>query len=64
MVLEFVNPLSVEIRQGKFTELTCRSIQLGDRVRRGPDWRFGNQDNHLAGTVIGQESHGAQIIFI
>ncbi|VDI16815.1 Hypothetical predicted protein [Mytilus galloprovincialis] len=58
MVLEFVNPLSVEIRQGKFTELTCRSLQLGDRVRRGPDWRFGNQDNHLAGTVIGQESHG------
>ncbi|XP_063431233.1 uncharacterized protein LOC134713877 [Mytilus trossulus] len=58
MVLEFVNPLSVEKRRGKYTELTCRSLQLGDRVRRGPDWRFGNQDNHLAGTVIGQESHG------
>ncbi|CAC5378107.1 unnamed protein product [Mytilus coruscus] len=58
MVLEFVNPLSVEKRRGYFTELTCRSLQLGDRVRRGPDWHFGNQDNHLAGTVIGQQSHG------
>ncbi|CAC5378112.1 unnamed protein product [Mytilus coruscus] len=58
MVLEFVNPLSVEKKRGNYTELTCRSLQLGDRVRRGPDWHYGNQDKHMAGTVIGEQSHG------
>ncbi|XP_076101481.1 uncharacterized protein LOC143071201 [Mytilus galloprovincialis] len=58
MVLEFANPLSVENKRGNFTELTSRSLQLGDRVRRGPDWHYGNQDKQMAGTVIGQQSHG------
>ncbi|CAC5378103.1 unnamed protein product [Mytilus coruscus] len=58
MVQEFINPLSMEKKRGNFTELTCRSLQLGDRVRRGPDWSHGNQDSHMAGTVVGQQSHG------
>lgn len=58
MVREFINPVSTENKRGNFTELTCRSLQLGDRVRRGPDWSYGNQDGHMAGTVIGQQSHG------
>ncbi|XP_052100431.1 uncharacterized protein LOC127734543 [Mytilus californianus] len=58
MVQEFINPLSMEKKRGNFTELTCRSLQLGDRVRRGPDWSHGNQDGHMAGTVVGQQSHG------
>ncbi|XP_071166175.1 uncharacterized protein [Mytilus edulis] len=58
MVLEFANPLSVEKKRGNFTELTSRSLQLGDRVRRGPDWHYGNQDKQMAGTVIGEPSHG------
>ncbi|XP_076101480.1 uncharacterized protein LOC143071200 isoform X2 [Mytilus galloprovincialis] len=57
MVREFINPVSTENKRGNFTELTCRSLQLGDRVRRGPDWSYGNQDGHMAGTVIGQQSH-------
>ncbi|XP_052100433.1 uncharacterized protein LOC127734545 [Mytilus californianus] len=58
IVQEFINPLIMEKKRGNFTELTCRSLQLGDRVRRGPDWSHGNQDSHMAGTVVGQQSHG------
>ncbi|XP_052098855.1 uncharacterized protein LOC127733549 [Mytilus californianus] len=62
MILEFVNPLNMDKRMGKFTEITCRSLQLGDRVRRGPDWNSGNQDNYMAGTVVGQISDGKVIV--
>lgn len=64
MVLEFANPLSVENKRGNFTELTSRSLQLGDRVRRGPDWHYGNQDKQMAGTVIGQQSHGTHMYIV
>ncbi|KAL8591335.1 hypothetical protein ACOMHN_052601 [Nucella lapillus] len=31
---------------------TTRTLKLGDRVRRGPDWRSGNEDGGGRGTVI------------
>ncbi|VDI05811.1 Hypothetical predicted protein [Mytilus galloprovincialis] len=55
LVLEFVKPMSSERNRGLYNELVCRTLQLGDRVRRGPDWRFEEQDSGLAGTVVGQE---------
>ena len=58
IVLEFINPLKADDRRETYMELSCRSLQLGDRVRRGPDWVFGNQDHKLPGTVVGQEVDG------
>ncbi|XP_063435655.1 uncharacterized protein LOC134716573 [Mytilus trossulus] len=58
MVMDFLNPLNMENGQGKFVELSARTLQLGDRVRRGPDWSFGDQDRNLPGTVIGQDEEG------
>lgn len=26
---------------------------VGTRVRRGPDWKYGNQDSERVGTIIG-----------
>ena len=57
-VLEFLKPSSLENRKGMFQELTCATLKLGDRVRRGPHWSFGDQDAHLAGTVVGQQNDG------
>ena len=28
------------------------TLSVGDRVRRGEDWKWGSQDNHGAGTVV------------
>lgn len=39
---------------GFFNEVNCRTLSLGDRVRRGPNWVFENQDSGLPGTVIGK----------
>jgi hypothetical protein len=58
MVREFINPLSAEIRRGMYAELKCYSLQLGDRVRRGPSWRYDDQDSNMAGTVVGQDIDG------
>ncbi|XP_071166441.1 uncharacterized protein [Mytilus edulis] len=58
MVMDFLNPLNMENGQGKFVELSASTLQLGDRVRRGPDWSFGDQDRNLPGTVIGQDEDG------
>ncbi|XP_076101638.1 uncharacterized protein LOC143071297 [Mytilus galloprovincialis] len=54
LVMEFLTPLYTEKRRGFFTELKFRSLQLGDRVRRGPNWLYDEQDSGLAGTVVGQ----------
>ena len=37
-------------RAGEATQTT--KIQVGSRVRRGPDWKWGNQDGGGAGTAI------------
>jgi hypothetical protein len=35
------------------------SLKIGDRVRRGPDWEWGNQDNAGEGVVAGElDSNG------
>ncbi|XP_052100273.1 uncharacterized protein LOC127734448 [Mytilus californianus] len=52
-VMEFLTPLYTEKRRGFFTEMKFRSLQLGDRVRRGPNWLYNEQDSGLAGTVVG-----------
>ncbi|XP_063433137.1 uncharacterized protein LOC134715128 isoform X2 [Mytilus trossulus] len=59
LVIEFLTPLFTEKRRGFFTELKFRSFQLGDRVRRGPNWAYDEQDSGLAGTVIGQTFDGS-----
>ena len=38
-----------------FQELSCKTLYLGARVRRGPDWIYGDQDTGLAGTVVGRD---------
>ena len=30
----------------------------GSRVRRGPDWKWDNQDDNLPGTVVAHKSRG------
>lgn len=54
--MEFVKPRIKERKKGLYSELVCRTLLLGDRVRRGPDWSFHEQDSGLAGTVVGQDS--------
>lgn len=55
MALEFVYPLSADKNKGLYNELECRSLQLGDRVRRGPNWMHEEQDSGRVGTVVGQD---------
>ncbi|VDI65557.1 Hypothetical predicted protein [Mytilus galloprovincialis] len=55
MVHEFINPIRFENMRGNYVELRCNTLQLGDRVRRGPDWAYDDQDLGLPGTVIGQD---------
>ena len=31
---------------------------IGTRVRRGPDWKWKNQDGRGPGTVVGHSEHG------
>lgn len=31
---------------------------IGSRVRRGPDWRWENQDDNLPGTVVAHKARG------
>ncbi|XP_013388494.1 uncharacterized protein LOC106157408 [Lingula anatina] len=40
------------------TALIQRELPLGIRVRRGPDWKYGDQDNNGPGTVSGYEKGG------
>ncbi|OPL33596.1 hypothetical protein AM593_08157, partial [Mytilus galloprovincialis] len=55
MVQDFINPLRFENMRGNYVELRCNTLHLGDRVRRGPDWAYDDQDLGLAGTVVGQD---------
>ncbi|XP_076101476.1 uncharacterized protein LOC143071195 [Mytilus galloprovincialis] len=58
LVMDFINPLSHENARGMFLELNLGTLKLGDRVRRGPDWSFGDQDRNLPGTVVGLNEGG------
>ncbi|CAC5419364.1 unnamed protein product [Mytilus coruscus] len=42
-----------------FKETQWKSVKLGTRVRRGPNWHWSNQDSNMAGTVIGEDDDGA-----
>ncbi|CAC5378105.1 unnamed protein product [Mytilus coruscus] len=55
MVQDFINPLKLANKQGKYVELKCNTLKLGDRVRRGPNWICSDQDLDLPGTVVGQD---------
>ncbi|VDH98864.1 Hypothetical predicted protein [Mytilus galloprovincialis] len=54
-VVEFTNS---QLKEGIYKELKCRTLHLGDRVRRGPLWTYGEQDGNCPGTVIGQHDNG------
>lgn len=58
MVPDFINPLRYANKQGKYVELKCNTLKLGERVRRGPDWICSDQDLDLPGTVVGQDLCG------
>lgn len=47
MVMELVSD-----EMSSYAETNYRTLQIGDRVRRGPDWIFENQDSGLPGTVV------------
>lgn len=36
-------------------------MEVGLRVRRGPDWMWGDQDGFGTGTVIGHKSRGISV---
>ncbi|CAG2195779.1 unnamed protein product [Mytilus edulis] len=56
LVMEFVKPRVKERKKGLYSELACRTLLLETGVRRGPDWKFHEQDSGLPGTVVGQDS--------
>ncbi|XP_052100270.1 uncharacterized protein LOC127734446 [Mytilus californianus] len=58
MVQDFTNPLKFDNRRGLYLELSGTTLTLGDRVRRGPDWTYDDQDSGLPGTVVGQDREG------
>lgn len=61
MVPDFINPLRFDNRKGHYLELDCHTLTLGDRVRRGPDWIFSDQDLGLPGTAVGYDRKGRNI---
>ncbi|XP_076100871.1 uncharacterized protein LOC143070483 [Mytilus galloprovincialis] len=62
MVQDFTNPLKFDNRRGLYLELSCHTLTLGDRVRRGPDWTYDDQDLGLPGTAVGQDRDGWIIV--
>lgn len=58
MVKDFTNPLKFDNRRGLYLELSRHTLTLGDRVRRGPDWTYDEQDLGLPGTAVGQDRDG------
>lgn len=61
MIPDFINPLRFDNMKGLYLELGCLTLTLGDRVRRGPDWTYDDQDLGLPGTVVGYERRGRNI---
>ncbi|CAC5422046.1 unnamed protein product [Mytilus coruscus] len=62
MVPDFINPLKFDNLQGLYLELGCHTLTLGDRVRRGPDWTYKDQDLGLPGTAVGYDRDGWVIV--
>jgi len=50
----------VQNEDGKYISMTVdgKTIKVGDRVLRGPDWDWGNQDKDSVGTVVGVDVAG------
>ncbi|XP_052100423.1 uncharacterized protein LOC127734537 isoform X2 [Mytilus californianus] len=72
MVIEYSNPLKFHNDRGLYVELKLNTLKLGDRVRRGPNWAYGDNDLGFAGTVVGQDrdewviiewDHGTQCVY-
>ncbi|CAG2198073.1 unnamed protein product [Mytilus edulis] len=55
-VMLLLNPMTQY--SGYFKQSKCTAVQLGQRVRRGPNWQWKNQDSNMAGTVIGEDDDG------
>ncbi|CAG2223913.1 unnamed protein product [Mytilus edulis] len=62
MIPDFINPLRFDNMKGLYLELGCLTLTLGDRVRRGPDWTYDDQDLGLPGTAVGYERRGWVIV--
>ncbi|VDI23192.1 Hypothetical predicted protein [Mytilus galloprovincialis] len=54
MVEDYSDPLKFFHNRGLYVEINCNALKLGDRVRRGPDWTYDDQDLGLPGTVVGK----------
>lgn len=48
----------IENEQQLYIERDPRMLQLGSRVKRGRDWRWGDQDMLGPGTVVGHSTKG------
>ncbi|CAC5419363.1 unnamed protein product [Mytilus coruscus] len=55
-VMHLLDPLTQY--SGYFKQTKWTAVQLGTRVRRGPNWHWKNQDSNMAGTVIGEDEDG------
>ncbi|CAC5410515.1 unnamed protein product [Mytilus coruscus] len=62
MVPDFINPLRFDNMKGLYLELGCHTLTLGNRVRRGPDWTYRDQDLGLPGTAVGYDRDGWVIV--
>lgn len=52
----------IRARNNIYLESTNKKLpKVGSRVRRGPDWHYGNQDSEGPGTVIGHCMRGIQL---
>lgn len=48
----------IENEQQLYIERDPRMLPLGSRVKRGRDWRWGDQDMLGPGTVVGHSTNG------
>lgn len=58
---------SAEMRADEVQDTECQERYsymppIGTRVKRGPEWRWGDQDKHGPGTVIGHSTR--RMLFI
>ena len=55
---EFKSPAmrADEVEDAEYQERYSYMPPIGTRVKRGPEWHFGDQDKHGPGTVIGHST--------
>ncbi|KAL3865871.1 hypothetical protein ACJMK2_043220 [Sinanodonta woodiana] len=48
--------------EDRINKLEKKLLLIGTRVRRGPDWRFGDQDSKGVGTIIGYDKNNWVVV--